>query len=644
MKTAMKEAAQSIYPQDCARVIADAQRVMENEFLFNAPWDMEQTQIPVRFAHEIDWEYCPDKDEEWTFMLARHGFVLHLAQAFALTENAHYAGKALMLIEDFMRRMPFTPQRTATVWRSLDAGVRVANWLDAWHILNAKRTVPPVFETFFRSAVRNHAQYLLSIDTVFCRLSNWGVIGNAALYQAALYLGDDAMTSAAERRLADESALQVMPDGFHWEQSPMYHAEVLASFLKVVRLAHEHGRTLPPPIAENTRKLCFAFVQSAKPNHHQFLQSDSDDTDLRDLITQGAVLLEDAQLKFGGFPQPDFESLFWLDDAAYQRYCALQACAIPPAAALMQSGNYYLRTGWNPDDTCTHFHCGRLGSGHGHADLLHVDVTAHGQDILVDSGRLTYVECAQRLWLKSCEAHNTFTVDGIGFTACADTWGYGAKAMPMQGGMFCDGDWMLAEGAHLGYMTLPDPVLAQRMVLQLGKDVTFILDICRSNGAHNYQRTFHFHNNGIVTLSPGGVQYSAEKMKAALLYGETECPGLLQTLYSPQYNKEEQKQTLMLQSCENGLWAAPAALIACAHEIQNARLREIPVTSAKTGEVLPRCKALAFTVEAECMETITVFVALEECIRGVDLCTAGTLCGCGRVIVRQADRQSVLAW
>ena len=142
MNTTTKSAAQNFYPQECARVLNDAQRVLQNEFLFDAPWDMEQTQIPVRFAEKIEWEHCPGADEEWTFMLARHGFVLHLAQAFALTQDNRYADKAIALIQDFTDTMPFTQQRTATVWRSLDAGVRVANWLDAWQILKAEQAAP----------------------------------------------------------------------------------------------------------------------------------------------------------------------------------------------------------------------------------------------------------------------------------------------------------------------------------------------------------------------------------------------------------------------------------------------------------------------------------------------------------------------
>lgn len=202
---------------------------MENIFLFDAPWDMEQTQTPYRFAGEIDWACRPAGDPEWTYMLARHGFVLHLAQAYALCGDACFAQKAAALAEDFLRRVPITEETKETAWRSLDAAIRISNWLDAFDILSAAGAPTEAFCQTLHAGARLHADYLLSVDTPFCRLSNWGVIGNAGLYQAALFLRDEAAEAEALRCLADEVHLQIRTDGWQWEQSPMYHVEVLSA-------------------------------------------------------------------------------------------------------------------------------------------------------------------------------------------------------------------------------------------------------------------------------------------------------------------------------------------------------------------------------------------------------------------------------
>ena len=47
------------------------------------------------------------------------------------------------------------------------------------------------------------------------------------------------------------------------------------------------------------------------PNHHQLMTGDSDDTDVRDLLSRGALLFKDSSLKFAGYRELDFESA-WL--------------------------------------------------------------------------------------------------------------------------------------------------------------------------------------------------------------------------------------------------------------------------------------------------------------------------------------------
>lgn len=635
------EAAKRCWPEECALVTRDAQRVLDNTFLYDAPWDMEQTHTPVHFAGAIDWELCPAGDPEWTYMLARHGFVLHLAQAFALTGRGAYADKAFALMRDFMRRAPLTQAARATTWRSLDTGIRAVNWLQAWELLRAAG-VPEGFEAELRAGVRAHADYLAGVDTPFCRLSNWGVIGNTGLYAAALFLGDEPLAAQAAQRLADEVSLQILPDGCQWEHSPMYHAEVLDALLKTVRFAKRAGRELPEGIARAAQRMCRACLLAARPDHHQFLQGDSDDTDVRGLITQGAVLFSDPVLKAGGYPHADFDTLFGASAAACEAYEMLACTPAEPAAFLAASGNCYLRTGWSAEDTCTHFFCGSMGGGHGHADLLHIDVAACGGSVLVDSGRYTYVESPERLWLKSCEAHNTVTVDGRPFTECTGTWTCGKKARHESVSMACDGDWMLAHGGHLGYCIGEQPVFVERTVLQLGKSVTFVADRAAGAGAHTFERFFHF-APGETKLVPGGALWHSGGAQAKLLHLSGESASLAQTMYSLHYNSLGQKPTLTLRSAADGAHFMPAVLVT-GEGCGEASLCAVPVTSEKTGEAVPEALARAFVVRVPGAEDVTVLFADPEATQGVELLRAGGACGYGRVIVRQGARQSVLAW
>ena len=62
------------------------------------------------------------------------------------------------------------------------------------------------------------------------------------------------------------------------------------------------------------------------------------------------------------------------------------------------------------------FDCGPLGDGgHGHLDLLSVEIAAGGRSLVVDPGRYTYAEGEPnwRHWFKGTAAHNTVVVDGL---------------------------------------------------------------------------------------------------------------------------------------------------------------------------------------------------------------------------------------
>ena len=53
-----------------------------------------------------------------------------------------------------------------------------------------------------------------------------------------------------------------------------------------------------------------------------------------------------------------------------------------------------------------------------------MDLVIRGEDVLVDSGRYTYVDGPERFRFKESPAHNTFRVDGKGFAECESSWKY----------------------------------------------------------------------------------------------------------------------------------------------------------------------------------------------------------------------------
>lgn len=626
------------------RILLNSRRLLENTFLFDAPWDMEATRIPQTLPEPIDWLFQPYDDPEWTFMLARHGFVLDLARAFAFTNDTRYAAKACSLIRSFAEKMPYADHGSENCWRSLDSAIRIDNWLSAFPLLEPSGLLDDGFFQVFRSAVQDHAGFLASVETTFSRLSNWGLISNGGLYHAALWLGNSEMEDLAVRRIAECVGYQVLGDGIHWEQSPMYHAECLRSLMQDVRLARRYERTLPSSIFTAAHRMCHATLASMKPDGRQFLQSDSDDTSVRDLLSEGALLFSDPVLKFGGLPQ--LPATF--GQAEQIEYDSLESQA--PAynsIALTESGNYYLRSGWESDATMVHFRCGVLGSGHGHADLLHVDLVGLGRDILVDSGRYTYVDTLERKALKSGFSHNGIILDGTDSFAMTDSWGYSRRASAVQQTLVEKGDWSFCCGGTLGYMDGQNPMFLQRNVLSLGSGLVCIFDAFYGVGEHDCLRSFHFSPDGHAGLNDGYVQFETDGVRALLWLDSHESALLTPSLYSPHYNTLEENLTLALRS-KVGHSSSRCMMIQLVPNGADSKdepswVDEVPVTSAVSGDRFPETDARAFINHITGEEDVTILFCLNPCVKGVDLLRAGELLGYGKVIVRQGGRQEVFA-
>jgi hypothetical protein len=101
------------------------------------------------------------------------------------------------------------------------------------------------------------------------------------------------------------------------------------------------------------------------------------------------------------------------------------AKGVPPQkryVSFPDAGYYLQRSGWGKSQTTFEqesfliFDCGPLGDGgHGHYDMLNVEIAAGGKSLLIDPGRYTYSEHPPnfRHWFKGTAAHNTVCVDGL---------------------------------------------------------------------------------------------------------------------------------------------------------------------------------------------------------------------------------------
>lgn len=639
-----------LFPERAAHAVGQGDRLLRNEFLFSDHWEMERTHEAVSFPEQIDWACIPAGDEEWLFAMNRHTCLVNLAKAWLFTGKIEYAEKAVGLWQDYLERAPLMEESRRSTWRSLEAGLRCENWLRAMELLEASGVLSRELTAKIEESLRLHAEYLKEASTDFQRLSNWGVLQDHGLFLLGIYFNEPEYICLAAERLDGELHMEIMGDGSQWEQSPMYHCEVLHCALDTVLAAHRAGIDLPERFLGNVEKMCHALAAWLKPDGRLFCQSDSDDTDARDLLALGTLLFEDGRLRAAAGEGIYEENLWDMGLEAEERMTRI-ASVWPEYAstALPDSGNYVLRGDLTADAAYLHMHNGCLGSGHGHADLLHIDVGACGEDILIDSGRYTYVNTQLRRELKEPAAHNTTRVDGKDFSVCLDSWGYSRLAQPIKGEYRFTEEADYCQGIHLGYFDLPDSVLTERRVVFLKPDIFVIFDLFYAKGSHQVEQNFHF-NQGILKREDcNGGRYSwrgkAAQAQIFFLTPGVEITGR-KAPYSRDYNLLEEGEALRVSREGVGFQSLITVIgTGEAGAGMSIEAKPVPVSLVRNGRELAPSEAQAVEILRN-GQKMTVIAVFADLISEVDFFRAGDAEGYGKMLVftKKAKDGICLAW
>lgn len=631
------------WAEDAEHVIRTADDACENTFLFDFRWDMERTWEPVHFDGEIDWSLIPSGDREFLWQFNRHRFLPCLAQAYRMTGEEKYAQNYVRLMSDWIRRAQPGENIDLGPWRTLETGIHAENWLCSIPLVADSPAFDDAFADLVGECLRKHQRRLADHFQPHKYISNWGVLEACGLLLLSLVLPDSGTEiETALKRLEDTANVQVLGDGMQWEQSPMYHNEVYHCFLTAYWYGTRAGIGMPAVVEDAVRRMAFVNYKWKKPDHTQFAQGDSDASDLRDQITAGAYVLQDGVLKSGGYERPDYDSIWRFGIAADGIYRAIQAEAPDfVSAELPVGGNYYLRSGWSEKDSLLHFHCGETGGGHGHADKLHVDLVIRGEDVLVDSGRYTYVDGLDRYSLKEAAAHNTVLVDGRGFADCETSWIYKNLCTCVKQPFYAGRLGGMAEGAHLGYWE--DDVIVNRKVIWLKPDVYLIVDELLSHGDHTYEQYFHFDGAGEVKLcgenqaAGGQIHFAGRKMEAWMQFvprGGNQAEGMLtDTLQSAHYNEIHANRTFVRKSRGCGPCCEVTVINGGEKDrTAPAEVRKIPLYSNVNDRILDERDAEGLQILCGGREYV-LFLCHREIMRTTDILSWENCMGCGSVVV-----------
>ncbi len=623
------------FPTEYAICLAWADEFCSGMVTHRAHYEMEPCSIP----YPLVWDKTPNGDEEWIFALNRHSILENLARAWALTKNELYRKTFIDRILAWIEACPHTQESERTTWRSLEAGIRISSWLNSLSLFSS--SLPETVVKAMETSLDEHANYLLETHRPFHRLSNWGIIQDHGLLLYAVHRQDRQLYALASNRLEDELSLQVMNDGSHWEQSPLYQCQVLQCAVSLVRSSRDAGFAVSPLLSQKAHALAVSLGKWTRADGILPPYGDSDEIDCRDLLIDAALLFNDAELSHRGGGKLLWENSWHWDESAQEHLDHL--CASSPfsrkSTALFDSGNYFLHAG----QVSIHFHTGCLGSGHGHLDQGSINLTIQNQPVLCDGGRYTYQDLPIRRELKNPKAHSVCLLHDHEYAQSLGSWSYTGFANPIKGEYVFSDDLDCVEGYHLGYLS--ENVVQRRRLVRLASSFMVVFDefigLKDPTFAANY---WHFPPKGLVSKeAENRCLWKNEDTVVSLCCISSFQSELLTGKTSPVYNILNDHPVWKTRT---ELPTAGAIITVIGwNESADFTCKAETVSLMESKEVLDSSYASAVSITAK-EGTWTILSRIQEIIHQVDIVQAGAAQGYGRLLVQypQEPRTRTVLW
>jgi uncharacterized heparinase superfamily protein len=415
------------------------------------------------------------------------------------------------LIADWIARVPTGAE---DAWEPFPLSLRVVNWIKFFLRPENRLRLPGGWlESLYRQALwleRNIEHHLLG-NHLFKN-------AKALLFAGLFFRGGDAFRwrRTAGRLLQRQIREQILPDGGHFERSPMYHAMILEDCLDLVNLTL---RTRDARIVRLTR-----LLKSRTACMASFLKGMT-------LPDGDIALFNDAAFGVESLPESIFDY--------FQRVTGDSVREPHGTLWWFPHSGYYIMAP-RPTDRLV-IDCGPVGPdyqpGHAHCDTLSFELALGGRRVIVDSGCLHYEPGALRRYNRGNAGHNTVTIDGVDQS---EVWGAhrcGRRAKPWglpQIGHV--GHALFFQGVHDGYRRLRGAPLHQRRIRWAG-DALVVNDHITGTGRHAVESRLHIHPDLTVAHDRQGVRVLDGTRP--ILHVQPAGPGRLSIengWYCPQFN------------------------------------------------------------------------------------------------------------
>ncbi len=409
-------------------------------------------------------------------------------------------------------------------WEAYPLSLRIVNWIKwagAGHGLKAK----------WKNSLAVQVRFLnKSIE--------WHLLGNhllanakALVFAGLFFEGREAegWLRKGLRIYAQQLPQQILPDGGHFELSPMYHALILEDLLDIHNLAGAYPGIIGKDVIMQWEQITDAMRDWLNVMTHPDGQiSFFNDAAFGIAATPGT--LERYAQELGHKPSsPITEGVVHLEDSGYIR---VQRGAMVALLDVAPIGPDYL-------------------PGHAHADTLSFELSLHGQRVIVNSGTSVYGTGPERQRQRATVAHSTVELAGQSSSEMWSGFRVARRARPRDLECFTEDGALIIRCSHDGYARLPGKHIVTR-TWEFRKNRLYIRDWFSGRGVSAIAR-LHLHPTIKAVLLKDGVHLSAKKDTDVHVKCDGEYISIEKGTYHPEFGISLKNKNIKISPIDEGM-------------------------------------------------------------------------------------------
>lgn len=443
----------------------------------------------------LDWHTKgSNNDYNWGLLFNRHIYLIHLINAYKLTDEPKYIFKLDTILRDWIISNPWVPRRSyedlewnERPWRSLEVALRGKVWAQLFYLLQDNPHFSDSCRILMLSSLVDHTEHLLHYsawpDHSYPNIYLTELVGLARIGQVFHFFRDahSWIKYAVEHTEKDLLTTQTYPDGVQKELATHYHKVALLDYEEIIQIGESINKKCEKESYDIIENMTNYLVKSIKPNGDTLLNGDSVVQSFQDMLLQRAT---------------KYKKLDW------QYIITRGTLGTPPdehcSHVFPWAGQAILRNTFEAQGNWLYFDGGPYSvTAHGHRDKLHISLFSNGREILVDSGRTPYI---QDCWLldyfrESSAGHNVILING--HSQCK---GELEAKKPIEH-YYLSKDLDFITSAHdagyyhkeIDYETAIDHQLHRRSVFHVPNRYWLVIDTVETDTPCDIQPLWHFH-------------------------------------------------------------------------------------------------------------------------------------------------------